>query len=331
MLNPDRAQAVPGLVWAFRIHADGAAEELNVDEPLDDRHDGWLWLHFNLADARTDAFLRSLPELPPAAIDALLGKESHQRLHAADACVYGVIADLSRALEGVREQVGLLHFVMTERYLISGRRQALNAVQATRQKLKSGHRLGSVAALLELIVEHIAEAIDDLTADFGIRMDEIEEDILDSGTRDERQTLGEFRRTTVRLHRQIAGLNALFHRLEQRGPGELKPALRLEAGRLSQRLEGLDREVGALHDRARVLQEEISNLLAEETNRHLRALTMVTILFLPPTLIAGFFGMNLEGLPFASSEVGFWGGVIAGLIASTAVYGLLRWFGINSR
>ena len=40
-------------------------------------------------------------------------------------------------------------------------------------------------------------------------------------------------------------------------------------------------------------------------NRHLRAQSFVTILFLPPTLIAGFFGMNLKGLPFAESEAGF--------------------------
>ena len=32
---------------------------------------------------------------------------------------------------------------------------------------------------------------------------------------------------------------------------------------------------------------------------------VVTVLFLPPTLIAGFFGMKLKGLPFAESEAGF--------------------------
>ena len=42
---------VPGLVWAFLIHDDGSAEPLAPDQPIERRRDGWLWLHFNLADA----------------------------------------------------------------------------------------------------------------------------------------------------------------------------------------------------------------------------------------------------------------------------------------
>jgi len=44
--------------------------------------------------------------------------------------------------------------------MISGRRHALHAVEATRQTLRSGRPLTCVAALLETIVEHIADAID---------------------------------------------------------------------------------------------------------------------------------------------------------------------------
>lgn len=325
------SQPVPGLVWAFRIHLDGTADELEIEQPLDDRHDGWSWLHFNLADARACAFLKTLREIPPPAMAVLLRPDHHQQLYAEKACVYGVIADLSRSLDGVTEQVGYLHFVMTEHYLISGRRHALAAAEATRQALRKGYRLTSVASLLELIVVQIAETIDRLADEIAMQMDRIEERILDSETRDERQNLGIFRRTTVRLHRQLAGLQALFARLEHRGPSDLNPALRLETVRLSQRLDGLDQEIEALRARARILQEEVSHQVAEETNRNLRALSIVTILFLPPTLIAGFFGMNLKGLPFSGGDAGFWSGVAAAVASSIVVYAVLRWFGIASR
>ena len=322
---------MPGLVWAFRIRPDGTPDELEIEEPLDDRHDGWCWLHFNLADARACTFLKTLRGIPPPAMAVLLGRDHHQQLYAEKACVYGVIADLSRSLDGVTEQVGYLHFVMTEQYLISARRHALAAVEATRQALRKGYRLTSVASLLELIVGQIAEAIDRLADEIALQMDRIEERILDSETGDEWQNLGIFRRMTVRLHRQLAGLQALFARLEHRGPNDLNPALRLETVRLSQRLDGLDQEIEALRARARILQEEVSHQVAEETNRNLCALSIVTILFLPPTLIAGFFGMNLKGLPFSGSDAGFWGGVAAAVASSMAVYALLRWFGIGSR
>lgn len=323
-------QPSPRLVWAFRMRADGTAEELDVDQPLGAYPDGWLWLHFDLVEARACDFLKSLPSLPSAAIDAMAQRHHHLQLHAGGACIYGVITDLCRVLGGASDQFGFLQFVMTERFLITGRRRALNAVEATRQALQKGKRVASVASLLELIIDHIAEAIDALAEEIALDMDQIEERILDSDTGDHRQQLGIFRRKTVRMHRQLAGLRMIFHRLEQLESEELKPPLRLAAERLSQRFDSLAHEIEALRERARVLQEEIANQLAEESNRHLHALTVVTILFLPPTLVAGFFGMNLLGLPFSESGAGFWAGVVTALVSSIAVYAVLRRLGIRS-
>ena len=86
---------VPGLVWAFRIHADGSAEPLDVDAPLDRSRDGWLWLHFNLADARACRWLTA-SDCPAPALALLLSSDTYQQLHAGDDCVYGVFADLVR-------------------------------------------------------------------------------------------------------------------------------------------------------------------------------------------------------------------------------------------
>jgi zinc transporter len=327
----EQPQPLAGLVFAFRIHADGSAVELDVEQPLDNRHEGWLWLHFNLADTRACTFLKSLHEVPPEAIDVLVAPDHHQQLHAEDDCVYGVIADLGRVIHGVSDQIGFLHFAMTERFLISGRRHALNAAEAARRALLGGGRVESVAALLEMIVDHVVEAIDGLAGDIAAQLDRIEERIVEAATSEERRKLGAFRRTTVQLHRHLSGLRTLFQRLERSAPGALAPNLRLEAGRLSQQLDAIDHEIVALRERARVLQEEVSAQVAEETNRNLSALTIVTILFLPPTVIAGYFGMNLKGIPFGEGEAGFWAGVVTSLVASVAVYALLRWFGVVRR
>src|SRR5262245_40038921 len=90
-VEPKGPGVIPGLVWAFRIHADGSAEPLAVDQPIEMRHDGWLWLHLNLADQRAAGALRAF-ELPPAALALLLSHDTHQQLHAAEDCTYGVLA-----------------------------------------------------------------------------------------------------------------------------------------------------------------------------------------------------------------------------------------------
>jgi zinc transporter len=70
------------------------------------------------------------------------------------------------------------------------------------------------------------------------------------------------------------------------------------------------------------LLEELRAQVEEETNRNLYVLTMFSVIFLPATLIASIWGMNVGGIPFSGSPNGFW--VVAALIA--AVFALVAIF-----
>jgi zinc transporter len=319
---------VPGLVWAFRIHEDGTAQSLPVDQPIDDRHDGWLWLHLNLADLRSVGWVREAG-LPTTAATLLLSHDTHQQLHVSDGCIHGVFADLAQHIEGCGEDTAHLRFVMTERLLVSGRHHALNSVESARATIERGERrLPHVAALLELIVEYAGDAIDRLADKLATEIDHIEDGLALRNHDAERPKLARVRRTSVRLHRQLSGLRILFHRLDRQGLDGLKPQLRIAAGRLAQRLDALDHEIVEIRDRARLLQEEITALTAEETNRHLHVLAILTTLFLPPTLITGMFGMNVKGLPFTDNEDAFLWAAALMAASAVAVYLLMRRVGV---
>ncbi|UGY22316.1 transporter [Bradyrhizobium septentrionale] len=321
-------EAVPGLVWAFRLHHDGRAEALPIDKPIEPSHDGRLWLHFNLSDVRTRAWLANM-HIPQLARDLLLSNDEFQQIHTIDNCVYGVFSDLVRSIDAPTEETDFLRFAMTERLLISGRHQALCAVDATRRVLESGYRVESVAALLEKIIHEVADTMDRIADKVGTEIDAIEDRVVAGETNSEmRGTLGRMRRTCVRLHRQLAGLRVLFHRLELKSMDNLSPALRLQAGKLAQRLDGLDHDIVELRERSRLLEEELRFKLEEESNKHLHALSVVTMLLLPPTLVTGIFGMNTKGLPLTDVDSGFL--VAAGLLIGSAVlaYLLMRRLGI---
>lgn len=321
----DAASAIPGLVWVFRLHSDGSAEPLPINVPIEFSHDGRLWLHFNLTDARARSWLAGV-DVPLPARELLLSKDNYQQLHISDHCVYGVFSDLVRAIDTATEETGFLRFAMTERLLISGRHQALCAVDSTRRVLESGHRVDTVAALLEKIVDEVADTMDRMADKIGTAIDNIEERILAGETRSEmRAALGRSRRTCVRLHRQLAGLRVLFHRLEQKSVEHLSPALRLQAGKLAQRLDGLDHDIVELRERSRLLEEEIHFKMEEESNRHLHTLSIVTTMLLPPTLVTGIFGMNTKGLPLTDTETGFlWAAAIMVGVAGAAYLAMRR-------
>ena len=125
------------------------------------------------------------------------------------------------------------------------------------------------------------------------------------------------RRTAVRLHRQLSGLRVLFHRLERQDTEGLPPALRIAAGRIAQRLDALDHEIVAMRERTRLLQEEITALTAEETNRHLYVLSILTTLVLPPTLVTG-------SPDFWARAIVFIGGLWLAYFGVTELLGLIR-------
>ncbi|WP_416193734.1 CorA family divalent cation transporter [Nitrobacter sp. TKz-YC01] len=318
---------IPGLVWAFRIHGDGTAEPLFADKPIENHFEGWVWIHLDLASTLATQWLAA-SGLPKAGIATMLSRDRHQQLHATGSFIHGVIADLERDLGGVRDCIGHLRFVMTDRYLVSGRHRHLSAVEAARIAIESGtHRLPHAASLLELIVEQVADGIDQVADSMADELDGIENQIAE-GSGPERSKLARLRRGTVQMHRQLSGLRAIFHRLERRCSEDLKPGLQLAASRLAQRLDELDHSVLKLRERGGRLQEEMSIMMAEETNRHLYVLTTLTTLLLPATLVTGVFGMNTKALPLTETDSGFL--IAMGLVfgASVAVYLLMRRIGV---
>jgi zinc transporter len=324
----DTVSSIPGLVWAFRLHGDGSAEALALDKPIDFTHDGRLWLHFNLTDARARPWIQQ-SGLPPLARELLLSNDTFQQLHVIDGCVYGVFSDLVRDLESPTEETAFLRFAMAERLLVSARHQALCSADATRRVLEGGYRIANTAALLEKIVDEVADTLDRMTDKIGTDIDGIEERIAaDDIVPEMRRSLSVARRTCVRLHRQLSGLRVLFHRLEQKNTEHLPPDLRIHAGKLAQRLDGLDHDVVELRERSRLLEEEVHFKTEEESNRHLHTLSIVTTLLLPPTLITGVFGMNTKGLPLTDVESGFFWAMGLMAVSVAFAYFFMRRMGI---
>jgi zinc transporter len=326
---------LPGLVFAFRFQPDGSAQEIHPvampETTADTETQSWCWLNFNLADKRACQLIGQSRALPEAARVLLIGQHDHQQLYASADCIHGVFSDLVRDFDRTNEQTGHLNFAITERLVVTGRRQPLQALEAARTALARGRRAPSAAGLIELIVTEAAVGIDNLLDELATELDHIEDLLLIDSIPDERRRVGRVRRTGVRLHRQLAALRVLLKRFDITDEIARKPALLLDTDRLVQRLDALDQEVVSVQERARLLQEEIGARLSDETNRNVNALAVMTALFLPPTLVTGIFGMNTSGLPLTGAHHGSLWAMGLAIAAAGAAYWLLRRLGIIRR
>src|SRR5262245_3078892 len=121
-----------------------------------------------------------------------------------------------------------------------------------------------------------------------------------------RARLSAIRRMLVRLQRLLAPEPSAMFRMLNR-PSEWVPLG--DAERLRQAADELSSSVSdcmALVERVRLLQEEASAAIDQQTNRILFILTGVTVVTLPMTIIPGFLGMNVGGIPLREQAGGFW-------------------------
>jgi zinc transporter len=320
----------PGLLSGFRFAADGKAASLSDLAAIEMPPDGWCWLHINLADQRCRGWLGTLPGIPKLDLDFLQSSDDVQQLTASDESLRGIIFDTVYTFEGKSEDFGFLRFVMTDRMLVTGRRQAMQSAEMVRREIEGGRRFASPVDLMRALVEEIGNGIDMIVDGLATEIDAIEDALLRDRMDDERKRLGRVRLMTVRIHRRLNGLRSLFRRMAGDHTAEKAERLRKDAGHFVQRFDEIDHDVVELRDRARLLQDEITIKLAEQTNRNLHILSVVTALLLPPTLVTGLFGMNVEGLPFTGSPVGFWWvAALALAVAGAAgwILGMLGMFG----
>jgi zinc transporter len=323
----DAADATPesGIVWVYHFQPDGTAELVpneRVEQALAD-HVGWTWVHLSLVDARCRAWIAHNARLSELARETLLGPEEHLRLDVFGHEIVGVVPDLQQEIAQHTDAIVRLRFAMTERMLISVRRMPVHSVEINRRAIEAGKRFPTAVSLLDAVIDQFADAIGRMTERLGSELDNIEDTVMGDAPSDHRPRIGRVRLQAVRVHRQLALLRGMFHRLEPRVTAD-HPSVAQAMRALAQKLDAIDHEVGSLQERARLLLDEMAAKMAELTNRRLFTLSVLTACLLPPTLVTGFFGMNTKDMPFQNIDGGTWMALGVAMIASALSYWALR-------
>jgi Mg2+ and Co2+ transporter CorA len=316
----------PGLLWGFGFDRSGRPEALDTElaAAFSPRPGGWVWLHFDLVDQRCQSWLAAAAHLGPDAKATLLSTGDHQHFRISANSLAGVLADTIHTLDGKADALGHWRFALADGFLISAGRHALDSVEAVRHAIQGGAAMPGPANLVEAILEEVAGHCEARVLALSGELDRVEDRALADQVHDDRRLLSHLRRRTVRLHRRIGNLLIMIHRLDHQAKGEPAASLHAAVGRVVQRLAELEHELREMQERGRLLQEEIAAKLATETNNYLQAISVLTALFLPPTLVVGIFGMNTPGMPLSHDPDGFAWVMLVSALCALAAYWLLK-------
>jgi zinc transporter len=280
---------------------------------------GWVWLHLNLGDRRCLRWLTQSLAVPQGLAMEFTETSQRQYISSHGDYLTGHLNDFRHEFDRDCTEHAWLHLLMAKNLLLTGRVKAVQSAERLRRDLARGKAFANPANLLAHVIANYPDTLDGLHHSLLDELEIIEDHVLDERHRGERKRLMLARREMAQLHRHMRSLRRALVNAERtlsNFPEGLNPVI--------PRLAHLDQDFEVMEARARFFHDEIDAKLASETNRQLYILSALTAAFLPPTLVAGLFGMNFEGLPWSGSSWGFYIALGLCLLSSAAVW-LFLW------
>ena len=287
----------------------------------------WAWVDVEGVPAcECAAQLERIAPISPLAADTLV--EGVRRAGADD---FGDLTIVTMRSHGPLKTTEFVDFLLAPRVLATIQEKAGgDCFDGVRDRLrKSGTNLlrADVHVLFLLLARAVCEGYRPLLAEFQSNLERFEVALVSKPDSSMLKRIHEHRRTLLFLRQGVAplhqALTGLQSALAMRSNGNPELAARVAA------LRELQDETGALLDIVEFLRDSSQHLLdlylnaaSNRLNEIVRVLTIISVIFMPLTLIAGIYGMNFHGeSPWAMPELTWWYGYpfALGLMAACAM------------
>lgn len=324
MSDPD------GLICAYRVDAAGQVTALGWHDlgAAPREAGGYLWVHLDRQSADAERWLRERSGIDPLVQDALLAEETRPRCSPIGPGFIVNLRGVNLNPGAAPEDMVSLRIWIEEDRIISVRLRRLMAVQDIQQSLEAGTGPRTTPDFLIGLAERLAERMEPVIAALEDELDGLEALDLENASRNLRTRLRHIRRKSAILRRFIAPQRDALSRFTLE---ETAWVAAYQRHRLRETADDITRFVELLNvawERAAVMQDELTNRLAEQTNERLYLLSLIAGIFLPLSFVTGLLGINVGGIPAAQSAFGF-AGVVLLLLALGLVeiwlFRRLRW------
>lgn len=324
--TPTYGADASGLICGYRFEAGKAGEPIGADEAMtwlsqSEPEADFAWLHFNLSHASTGKWLqRHFPEAD-IFLETLRDGSRSTRVEFDGGNLVAVVNDVRYDFSFDPADIATLWLMVSPRLLVTVRLQPLRSIDRLRESVNKGASIRSTVEMLVHLMHDQGDVLVDIVRTTTARIDQIEDSLLSGRLASRRARLGALRRVLVRLQRLLAPEPAALFRLLQKPPIWIAQEDLQDLLQATEEFNVVLTDIAALQERIKLLQEEVASRVAEENNRTLFVLTMVTVLALPINIIAGLLGMNVGGIPLADNSFGFW--IVVAIVAAFTVVAAL--------
>lgn len=272
-------------------------------------------------------------------IDALSEIESSSRL-AVDHGTITLSTPVVAQGDGPDAFLSPVGFILTKSFIVSVRFVELDTFDSVAERIRRDEELRSSAgvfiALLEAFVDRGADVLERLGSD----LDRVSRSIFRGDVSKRKHTV----RSNKSLRGVLSSVGATGDRLSL-----ARDAL-LGLGRIAQfvatldqdwlgaefitRLGATSKDIGSLHEyegqlsnKVQFLLDAVLGFITIEQNDLFKVLTIVSVVGIPPTVVAGIYGMNFERMPELAWQWGYPFGLAMILLSAVLPLAWFKWRG----
>ncbi|MGL4728535.1 MAG: magnesium transporter CorA family protein [Bosea sp. (in: a-proteobacteria)] len=229
-------------------------------------------------------------------------------------------------------------FILTEKALVTVRYDDPGSFLIFLNRVaKPGGCAGQPESVLDGLIEAVVDRAAEVLRGVGDQIDEVSRKVFDSRSRDverqgayqriirsigqHEQIISNVRESMVSVERVLLYLSAIYQNRPQKRGAAFSAEWRTAV-----------RDVQAIEEHATFLSSKLQfnldatlGLVSIEQNKIIKLFSVVSVVMMPPTLIASIYGMNFKAMPELSWELGYPMAIALMIIAAVLPYWYFRW------
>ncbi len=316
-----------GMIRIYTQSEEGISRTVGLEE-LAGNGDDIFWIDLLTPNAEELAFAEKICAIEMPTKDEMREIEATSRLYCEDGARFMTTTVLSR-VETDEPMIAEITFILKSRVLITIRHTDSYSFRVFSHQLlrrQDTNRDLVFIGLLETLVDRQADVLERFGADLDVLSKKVfgthkrrKEKEESPDTDDLRDALEELGRVGDLITRQRDALVNLLRMITFAGNEDscmsAHDSLYVPLRPVSRDVNSLSEYASFLSNKINFMLDAVLGLINIEQNDIVKVFTIMSVVFLPPTLIASIFGMNFEHMPLLHHEWGFWFSIVMMVLA----------------
>ena len=174
-----------------------------------------------------------------------------------------------------------------------------------KKKSKDDYMKHGPGYFLYMIIDDLFESNFPLVDSLSKSVNEMEREVFDTDySKDKLKDILLLKKDIINFRRIIMPQRAIIAQLEHKNKKFLPENLDVYFDDTVDKIEKIWNNMENLKELVASLQETNESIISHNTNNVIRTLTVISVIMLPLTFLTGFYGMNVQNLPFANTGYG---------------------------